>query len=156
MNKLTIIGNLTKDPVYAVTQGNNIPQCRFTVAVNRARRSDQGQQQEADFFNVTVWRNQADPCAKYLRKGSKVCIIGPVTARVYQAQDGSSRVSMDVNAEYVEFLSSRNDNQAGTAAASSIIGDANDTAFVASPAAAAPSHAQQQSFSAVETDELPF
>ena len=142
MNKLTIIGNLTRDPELR-TVGAGISVCDFTVAVNRRNRSQQnGGQPETDFFRVTAWRQLGEICAKYLAKGRKVCVVGPVSARTYQANDGSTRVSLEVTAEDVEFLSSRNDDQA---------------AGYAAPAASAPAPmAQNSGFTAVETDELPF
>lgn len=100
MNKLTIIGNLTRDPELRTTpQGINV--CDFTVAVNGRKQGD-----DATYFRVTVWRGLADICAKYLAKGRKVCVVGPVSARSYQAQNGDTRVTLEVTAEDVEFLSS--------------------------------------------------
>ena len=102
MNKLTIIGNLTREPELRTTSaGINV--CSFTVAVNRRRR--QGEQQEADFFNVSVWRERGEICAKYLAKGRQVCVIGPVSVRTYQANDGTTRAQLEVTADDVEFLS---------------------------------------------------
>ena len=141
MNKLTIIGNLTRDPELRTTpNGYNV--CDFTVAVNRRRSQNAAAgQPETDFFRVTAWRQLGENCAKFLAKGRKVCVIGPVSARTYQANDGTTRVSLEVTAEDVEFLSSRNDDQAA--------GSYN--------AAPAPSvTAQNSGFTAVETDELPF
>ena len=110
MNKLTIIGNLTRDPeLRTTTSGVNV--CSFTVAVNRRRRSAQEQQPEADFFRVTAWRELGNICAKYLAKGRKVCVIGSVTVHTYQNQSGETGAQMEVNADDVEFLSSRADAQ---------------------------------------------
>ena len=104
MNKLTIIGNLTKDPELRTTpQGINV--CDFTVAVNH--RKGEG----SDFFRVTAWRGLAETCSKYLAKGRKVCVVGPVSARSYQTQNGEARVSLEVTAEDVEFLSPKADQQ---------------------------------------------
>ena len=93
MNKLIIIGNLTRDPVSSTTQ-SGINVCNFSVAVNRGR----GEHETTDYFRVTVWRNVAESCAKYLRRGSRVCCWGAVTA--------STRVSMELNADGVEFCGS--------------------------------------------------
>lgn len=133
MNKLILIGNLTRDPELRTTpQGISV--CDFTIAVNRRG----GQQNEADFFRITAWRQLGENCAKYLAKGRKVFVSGPVSARVYQANDGSSRVSLEVTADDVEFLTPK---QEGAAA----------------PAYTPPAPAAQNSgFTAVETDELPF
>ena len=103
MNKLTIIGNLTADPELRTTQsGVNV--CSFTVAVNR-RRTQQNQNPEADFFRVSAWRELGVNCSKFLQKGRKVCVIGPVSVRTYQRNDGGAGASMEVQAQDVEFLS---------------------------------------------------
>lgn len=104
MNKLTIIGNLTRDPELR-TVGSGISVCDFTVAVNR-RRTGEGQQ-EADFFRVTAWRQLGETCAKYLAKGRKVCVVGPVSVRTYQTQQGETRAQLEVTADDIEFLSPR-------------------------------------------------
>lgn len=104
MNKLTIIGNLTRDPELRTTpQGISV--CDFAVAVNRRHQTNG--QPEADFFHVTTWRGLSESCAKYLAKGRKVCVVGPVSARTYQAQSGETRVSLEITAEDVEFLTPR-------------------------------------------------
>jgi single-strand DNA-binding protein len=101
MNRITIIGNLTKDADSRITQsGHNVTS--FTVAVNRRHR--EGQQDQADFFRVTTWDKLAEIC-KSLTKGKKVAVIGAVSVSTYQAQDGSTRASLDVMANEVEFLS---------------------------------------------------
>ena len=104
MNKITIIGNLTRDPELR-TVGSGISVCDFTVAVNR-RRTGEGQQ-EADFFRVTAWRQLGENCAKYLAKGRKVCVVGPVSVRTYQTQQGETRAQLEVTADDIEFLSPR-------------------------------------------------
>ena len=105
MNKLTIIGNLTRDPARR-TVGDGIAVCDFTVAVNRRKKN--GGEPEADFFRVTAWRGLADNCAKYLAKGRKVAVTGAVSVSTYQANDGTTRAALEVNAEDVEFLSPAN------------------------------------------------
>jgi single-strand DNA-binding protein len=102
MNKLVIIGNLTRAPELRSTP-DGVPVCDFTVAVNR--RKPTNNQPDADFFKVTTWRGLAENCSKYLAKGRKVCITGPVSVRVYTANDGSARANMEVTADDVEFLS---------------------------------------------------
>ena len=105
MNKLTIIGNLTKDPEKrTTTSGVNV--CSFTVAVNRPKRD--GQDQGADFFRVTAWRGLADICAKYLAKGRKVAVVGSVSQHTYQS-NGETKASLEVNADDVEFLTPKGD-----------------------------------------------
>jgi len=104
MNNLVIIGNLTADPQSRITQsGHNVTS--FTVAVNRRHR--EGQQDQADFFRVTAWDKLADTCKQYLAKGRKVAVTGMVSVSTYNAQDGSTRASLDVTANNVEFLSQK-------------------------------------------------
>lgn len=93
---------MTKAPEQRTTQ-SGIQVTTFTVAVNRRRTQDG--QQEADFFRVTAWRGLAETCGKYLDKGRKVCVIGPVSISTYTGNDGQTRASMEVTAEDVEFLS---------------------------------------------------
>ena len=107
MNKVIMIGNLTRDPESGTTQ-SEVAYCRFSIAVNRkfSREGDPN----ADFFNVTAWRGLAENCAKYLQKGKKVCVVGSILTRQYEAEDGSKRMSYDIVADDVEFLSSNNTN----------------------------------------------
>ena len=101
MNKLTIIGNLTRDPELRTTT-SGISVCDFTMAVNRKKKVEG--QPEADYFRVTAWREQGENCKKYLQKGRKVCVIGQVSVRTYTGSDGSGKASLEVTAEEVEFL----------------------------------------------------
>ena len=84
--------------------------CSFTVAVNKrqsAQQRQQGAEPEAEFFRVTAWRERGEMCAKFLQKGKKVCVIGPVSVSTYQANDGSTRANLEVTADEIEFLSPR-------------------------------------------------
>lgn len=108
MNKLTIIGNITRDPeLRTTTTGVNV--CSFSVAVKRKNRRDG--EPEADFFEVTAWRERGEQCAKYLSKGSKVCVIGAVSVATYTANDETVKAKLKVTADEVEFLSSRQSEQ---------------------------------------------
>ena len=151
MNKVILIGNLTRDPELRTTPaGDSV--CSFTVAVNRRRGSNaEAGQPEADFFRVSVWRQQGENCAKYLSKGRKVYVSGPVTCRTYVGNDGQTRASLEVTANEVEFLSSRNDQ-----------GEAPVSYAPAAPAprpAANPAYGsapQGGGFVQVDEEELPF
>ena len=102
MNKLTIIGRLVRDPeLRTTTTGINV--CSFSVAVNRKNHRDG--EPEADFFDVTAWRERGEICAKVLSKGKKVCVIGAVSVETYTGNDGTTRAKMKVTADEVEFLS---------------------------------------------------
>lgn len=108
MNKLMIIGNLTKDPeIRTTTTGKNV--CTFTVAVNRRKKLEG--QPDADYFRVSVWEQMAENCHKYLSKGKKVCVIGRVSVRTYKANDGETRASLEVFADDVEFISPKGESE---------------------------------------------
>ena len=144
MNKLTIIGNLTRDPeTRTVSTGNTV--CSFTVAVNRRRASQNASQPEADFFRVSAWDKLGETCQRYLAKGRKVAVVGPVSVSSYEAKDGAgTRFSLEVRAEDVEFLSSRQDDQ-GTAVPG------------AAPAASGSGAAKKDAgFTEVDDEDLPF
>lgn len=104
MNKVYIIGNLTKNPeLRSTTDGT--PVCGFTVAVNRPKTKND-QDPGADFFNVNAWRQKGENCAKYLTKGSKVAVTGRISLRTWE-KDGKHGASLEVNADEIEFLSAR-------------------------------------------------
>ena len=106
MNKLTIIGNLTRDPEMRMTQtGKSV--CEFSVAANR-RKKVEGQP-DADFFRVSAWGELGENCGKYLVKGKKVCVIGPVSLNTYTKSDGTPGASMEVTATEVEFISPKDE-----------------------------------------------
>ena len=102
MNKLTIIGNLTKKPELRTTQ-DGVSVCSFTVAVNR-KKTEKNPNPPADFFNVTAWRGLGEICSKFLDKGRKVCVVGSVSVRTWE-NEGKHGASLEVTAEDVEFLS---------------------------------------------------
>lgn len=105
MNKVILIGNLTKDPELTTTT-SGISVCRFSLAVSRRFTNSEGER-ETDFINVVVWRNLADNCHKFLRKGSKAAVVGNIQTRSYDAQDGSKRYVTEVVAEEVEFVGAK-------------------------------------------------
>ena len=140
MNKLTIIGNLTRDPELRTTStGMNI--CSFTVAVNRRRKTQSAGQPDADFFRVSAWNQLGEICQRYLAKGRKVAVIGSVSVSTYTANDGTTRANLEVMADDVEFLSSRNEDAGYAPAAPS------------QPAPAAPA---MNGFEEVDDEDLPF
>ncbi len=106
MNKITLIGNLTHDPETRSTP-NGVTVCTFTIAVNR-RFASQGGDRQTDFFRINAWRQLGETCSRYLAKGRKVAVIGELQARQFEAKDGTTRMSLDVSADEVEFLSPRN------------------------------------------------
>ena len=105
MNKVILIGRLTKDPeLRTIASGNATTS--FTIAVNRNFTNQNGER-EADFINCVAWRKQAENVAKYCTKGSQVAVEGRIHTRSYDAQDGTKRYVTEVVADNVTFLGSR-------------------------------------------------
>ena len=111
MNKVILIGNLSKDPELATTNGG-VSVCRFTIAVQRRFQNAEGER-DADFINVVVWRGQAENCHKYLKKGSKCAVEGRIQTSSYEAQDGTRRYVTEVVADNVEFVGTRQREDGG-------------------------------------------
>ncbi len=105
MNKVFLIGNLTRDPELSETSGG-VSVCHFGIAVNRNYASPDGERQ-TDFFNVTAWRGLADTIARYTKKGHKVAVTGSVQIRNYEDNQGVRRTAVDVIAQDIEFLTSK-------------------------------------------------
>lgn len=138
MNKITLIGNLCHDPQTNTTQSGTTV-CTFTIAVNR-RFANQNGERQTDFFRVQAWRQLGDVCARYLAKGRKVAVIGELQARTYEAKDGTTKMSLDVSADEVEFLTAKADTEntaQGTAPTEQPKTDANG-------------------FTDINSDDLPF
>lgn len=143
MNKITLIGNLTRDPELSTTP-NGVSLCRFTIAVNRRFQQSQNGERVTDFFRIVTWRQQAENCSRYLAKGRKVAVIGELQASTYVNKDGETRISLDVSADEVEFLTPRQDEQGTSAERYSPVGDNNH------------SSAPSNGFVDVDDDTLPF
>ena len=110
MNKCILVGNLTKDPELTTTS-NGVAVCRFAIAVSRRYANADGER-ETDFLNIVVWRSLGENCHKFLKKGSKVGVVGNIQSRSYDAQDGSKRYVTEIVAEEVEFLSTKQSDDA--------------------------------------------
>ncbi len=106
MNKVFLIGRLTRDPELRYT-GNNTPVATFSLAVNRNFSNQQGER-EAYFINIVVWRKQAENVKNYLTQGSQVAIDGRIQTRSYDDNNGQKRYVTEVVADNVEFLGSKN------------------------------------------------
>lgn len=103
MNKVFLIGNLTRDPELTET-ASGVAMCRFSIAVNRNYTSQDGERQ-TDFFNCTAWRGQAETIARYTKKGNKIAVMGSIQLRDYEDNQGVKRTAVDIIAQDVEFLS---------------------------------------------------
>ena len=106
MNKIILIGNLTKDPKLKYTS-KDVPLCTFSIAVNRTRSSTENQ--NADFFNIVVFDKNAENCNKYLSKGKKVAVSGTVRISNYTNDSNENKTKIEVYADQVDFLS-KSDN----------------------------------------------
>lgn len=106
MNKVFLIGNLTRDPELTET-ASGVSVCHFSIAVNRPYS---GEEKKTDFFNVTAWRGLADNVARYCAKGNKVAVTGSVQMRLWEDNDGNKHQAVDIIAQDVEFLTSKNRN----------------------------------------------
>jgi single-strand DNA-binding protein len=127
MNKVILIGNLTRDPELQQT-GTGVYYCRFDIAVSRNYTGADGNR-ESDFFKIIAWRGLAETCGKYLAKGRKVGICGSIQNRSYDDKDGIKRYVTEIVAEDVEFLTPKGDGEV---------------------------RSQPASLSPVESDDLPF
>ena len=142
MNRVFLIGNLTRDPETRTTQSGTTV-CSFTIAVNRRMKQDG--QQETDFLNIVAWRQLGELCQKYLSKGKKCAVTGRLQTRSYEAKDGSKRTAWDIVAEEVEFLSPVGQSTGHQ-------GNAGGYTEAVSKTPDAP----KEGFTQVEDEELPF
>lgn len=108
MNKVLLIGNLTKDPELRETP-SGVSVCHFSLAVTRAYTNDG--ERKTDFFNCVAWRGTGENLARYQKKGSKIAVYGSIQIRDYEDRDGIRRTAVDIVANDVEFLSARSSEE---------------------------------------------
>lgn len=152
MNKVFLIGRLTRDPELRYTS-SNLPVASFTVAVNRSYTNQAGER-EADFINVVVWRKQAENIKNYLKQGSQIAIDGRIQTRSYDDSEGKKRYVTEVVADNVQFLDSKgskNDDASMPVTPSSFSDDSQPTTDVKSDP-----FADFGSSIEINDDELPF
>jgi single-strand DNA-binding protein len=139
INRVVLVGNLTKDPELRPTSGSSL--CKLRIAVNTRRKDESGQWvDKPNYFDVTVWGNQAESCAQYLAKGRPVAIDGRLEWREWEATDGSGkRQAVEIVAESVQFLGGRGE------------GGGEPAQFV--PAGAA---GESADFPSTADDDIPF
>ena len=109
MNKVSLIGRLTKDVEVRYTQTNNTMVAQFTLAVNR-RFSKEGEQ-KADFINIVAWNKTAEFCNKYFKKGQQIGLVGRIQTRNYEKEDGTKVYITEVVAEEVYFADSNKETK---------------------------------------------
>lgn len=110
MNKVFLIGNLGADPELRST-GSGISVCTFRIGVSRRFKDANGESQ-TDWINIVAWRQLGELCARYLSKGRKVAVSGSLQSRSYEDKTGAKRVTYEVVAEDVEFLTPRSEGNA--------------------------------------------
>lgn len=143
MNKVILMGRLTRDPEVRYTSTNNTLVATFSLAVNR-RFARQGEERQADFINIVAWDKTGEFCSKYFKKGMQVGVIGRIQTRNYDDKDGKKIYVTEVIAEETYFADSRRDGEGGSN---------NPFTGVDAPFNA---NASQSDFTPVTDDDLPF
>lgn len=113
MNKVILMGRLTKEPELRYTSVNNTATCRFTLAVNR-RFQKQGEEKKADFIECQAWEKNAEFVAKYFQKGSQIAVVGRIQTRTWDDNEGKRHYVTEVVVEETYFTESKKSE--GTAA----------------------------------------
>lgn len=148
MNKVQLIGRLTKDPEIKYTQ-NQIANLQFSIAVDRKFKNAQGQR-ESDFVSCVAWRQTAEFIGKYFKKGSKIAVCGAIQTRKYD-QNGTTHYVTEVVIDEAEFVENKQPTQASQAATAPIAPDINQAPAKATQAVAEIKDAVDEAFA-----DLPF
>lgn len=112
LNKVILIGRLTKDPELKYTP-SNVPVTSFTLAVDR-RFARQGEERTADFINIVAWRNTAEFVSKYFTKGRPMAVCGSIQTRTWDDNEGKRHYVTEVVADEVSFVESKRDASNGS------------------------------------------
>jgi len=115
MNKIILMGRLTKDVEVRYTQTNNTMVANFTLAVNRSFVA-QGEERQADFINIVAWTKTAEFCSKHCKKGQQIALVGRLQTRSWEDDNNQKRYATEVVAEEVYFADSNRDKQETTPA----------------------------------------
>ena len=145
MNKVILMGRLTKDPDLRYTSGNNTAVASFTIAVNR-RGAKEGQPQ-ADFINVVAWSKTAEFCGKYFTKGQQVAVVGRIQTRTWDDNEGKRHYVTEVVADETYFA----DSKRGSGDFGGGVGASTQRTYSETPAASGDGFYPMD-----EDDELPF
>jgi len=105
MNKAILMGRLTRDPELRTTSGN-VSVCTFTLAIDRRFKTASGEKQ-ADFIPIVAWRQQAEFCAKYFRKGSRMLVVGSIQTRSWDDTEGKRHSTTEVIADEIQFVDAK-------------------------------------------------
>jgi single-strand DNA-binding protein len=143
INRVVLVGNLTKDPELRHTPSGTAV-CKLRLAVNTRQKDAQGNWgDKPNYFDVTVWGNQGESCAQFLSKGRPVGVDGRLDWREWEAQDGTKRQAVEIIADTVQFLGSREGGEMG----------GGERQFVPAAATAATGN---EDFGAGADDDIPF
>ena len=142
MNKVILMGRLTKEPEVRYTQNSNTLVCSFTLAVSR-RFTRQGEERQADFINIVAWSKLGEFCQKYYHKGQQVGIIGRMQTRNWEDEQGQKHYITEVVAEEAYFADSKRDGEASSSNFDATFG-------------AMPSVGSGSDFEISSGDDLPF
>lgn len=134
MNKVILMGRLTRDPEVRYTQTNNTLVASFSLAVNR-RFVRQGEERQADFINIVAWSKLGEFCSKYFKKGQQVAIVGRIQTRTWNDDNGVKHYVTEVVAEEAYFAGSKRNEES------------SNSGFETT---------EQTEFSVVNDDDLPF
>ena len=147
MNKVILMGRLTRDPEVRYTQTNNTLVASFSLAINR-RFARPGEERQADFINIVAWSKLGEFCSKYFKKGQQVGVIGRIQTRTWDDEQGQKHYVTEVIAEEAYFADSRRDGEmGGTANFDSTFGSMPNTNSGAS---------ENSDFETFSGDDLPF
>lgn len=114
LNKVTLIGNLTRDPEMRYTNSGT-PVVTFGMATNKSWKDTEGETKEiAEFHNLVAWNKMAEICQQLLAKGMKVYVEGSLNTRSWEAEDGSTRYKTEIRVEDMILLDSKGKQGAGT------------------------------------------
>lgn len=163
LNRVILMGRLTRDPeIKQIPSG--VPVTTFSLAVDKF--TPQGQDKQADFFNIVAWRQTAEFVSKYFRKGQLVAVEGKLSSRKWTDKDGNNRTSVEVVADSVFFAEAKRDSYGGGNSGGYDPASYNAPSYDEAPQYPAPSRAPQspapqtRSYAAPQTDDsaddLPF
>ena len=143
MNKVILMGRLTRDPEVRYTQTNNTLVASFSLAINR-RFVRQGEERQADFINIVAWSKTGEFVSKYFKKGQQVAIVGRIQTRTWDDEQGQKHYVTEVVAEEAYFADSKRDGETS-----------NNTAFENTFGNTAPG-SMGADFEMSSSDDLPF
>ena len=145
MNKVILMGRLTRDPEVRYTQTNNTLVASFSLAVNR-RFARQGEERQADFINIVAWSKTGEFVSKYFKKGQQVGIVGRIQTRTWDDDQGQKHYVTEVVAEEAYFADSRRDGETSSSSFESTFGTSMPGGSMAGGA----------DFEVSSSDDLPF